>query len=315
MSGRGARPTCARLDTGRWHLQHGPIDLVLEADGERGACDAALADCWERFQDVLPRLVSELPSLRRPARAGQSLQGTVARRMLRACMPFAPERFITPMAAVAGAVADEMIQSFHRRGVQRAFINNGGDIALHLLPGTQYCLGVWSDLARLRAPPAAPRALDAVFSIEAAMPVRGVATSGWRGRSFSLGIADSVTVLADCAAAADAAATLIANAVDCDAAGILRAPAATLKDDTDLGSRLVTVSVPPLPAAAIVQALARGREEAQYWQAHGLIHAAVLWLQGAVECVLPDAPLPARAPLPAGRAARAALAALAGVTE
>ena len=35
------------------------------------------------------------------------------------------------------------------------------------------------------------------------MPHRGVATSGWRGRSHSLGIADSVTVVARNAAAAD----------------------------------------------------------------------------------------------------------------
>ena len=44
--------------------------------------------------------------------------------------------------------------------------------------------------------------------------MRGIATSGWRGRSFSLGIADAVTVLAATAAEADAAATVIANAVD-----------------------------------------------------------------------------------------------------
>ena len=44
--------------------------------------------------------------------------------------------------------------------------------------------------------------------------MRGIATSGWRGRSFSLGIADAVTVLAATAAEADAAATMIANAVD-----------------------------------------------------------------------------------------------------
>ena len=50
--------------------------------------------------------------------------------------------------------------------------------------------------------------------IDAADPVRGIATSGWRGRSFSLGIADAVTVLAERASLADAAATLIANAVD-----------------------------------------------------------------------------------------------------
>ena len=68
--------------------------------------------------------------------------------------------------------------------------------------------------------------------------MRGVATSGWRGRSFSLGIADAVTVLAATAAAADAAATIIANAVDLPGhPAIARRPASELEDDSDLGDR------------------------------------------------------------------------------
>jgi uncharacterized protein len=68
------------------------------------------------------------------------------------------------------------------------------------------------------------------------MPVRGIATSGRHGRSLSLGIADSVTVLAATAAAADAAATLIANAVDLPGhAAVRRAPACSLDPDSDLG--------------------------------------------------------------------------------
>jgi ApbE superfamily uncharacterized protein (UPF0280 family) len=215
-------------------------------------------------------------------------EGPVARRMIEACAPFANQRFITPMAAVAGAVADELIAFLRQSGIRRAFINNGGDIALHLLPGEHYRVGICTDLERARSSVRSDREPDSVFVIDAAMPVRGVATSGWRGRSFSLGIADSVTVLAHCAAAADAAATLIANAVDCDAAGIIRAPAEQLKDDTDLGGRLVTVAVPALPAGAIALALARGRAEAQYWRQRGLIYAAALFLQGAVELVLPE---------------------------
>jgi hypothetical protein len=119
------------------------------------------------------------------------------------------------------------------------------------------------------------------------MPIRGVATSGWRGRSFSLGIADSVTVLAGNAAAADAAATLIANAVNCSHNGIVRAPAEQLKDDSDLGRRLVTVDVPPLPATAKAAALAAGRAEAERWREQSLIYAAAMFLQGAVDVVLP----------------------------
>jgi uncharacterized protein len=286
MNGLGMAPVRARLGSARWHFQHGPIDLVLEAQGDTAAREAAFETCWHQFQHLLSVLVAELCELRRPLPAPGALRGPVAQRMMRACAPFANERFITAMAAVAGAVADELIQTFKCDGIRRAFINNGGDIALHLTPATQYRVGIWSNLDRLHAP-IATRALDSHFMIDAQWPVRGIATSGWRGRSFSLGIADSVTVLADCAAAADAAATLIANAVDCEAAGIVRTPAEQLKDDTDLGSRLVTVAVPALSADSIAHALGKGRREAELWRDRGLIHAAALFLQGRSEFVLP----------------------------
>jgi uncharacterized protein len=273
-------PVRARIAGGRWHFQHGPIDLILHADGELDAADRSIADCWDRFQSVLPALVTELARLRQPAHERAALEGPVATRMLQACTPFAAERFITPMAAVAGAVADELIESFRRAGVTRAFINNGGDIALHLTPSESYRVGI--------SPGGTGADLDSIFVVDAEMPVRGIATSGWRGRSFSLGIADSVTVLANSAASADAAATMIANAVNCDFAGVIRAPAEQLKDDTDLRALPVTVDVPPLPPRSIAAALDAGRAEAEYWRERGVIYAAALFLQGEVEVVLPD---------------------------
>src|SRR5262249_28174288 len=148
-------------------------------------------------------------------------------------------QFITPMAAVAGAVADELIAFFRSDpAITRAYVNNGGDIALHLTSGQTYRVGLYADLGRVKRREIT--GLDGDFEVTAEMSVRGVATSGWRGRSFSLGIADSVTVLAATAAEADAAATMIANRVNIDDPAIQRAPANTLKDDTDLGDRLVT---------------------------------------------------------------------------
>jgi hypothetical protein len=114
------------------------------------------------------------------------------------------------------------------------------------------------------------------------MPVRGIATSGWRGRSFSLGIADSVTVLAAGAAQADAAATVIANAVNVDDDRIRRAPACELKDDTDLGALPVTVDVPPLEAQLVERALGTGLACARELRDAGLIWGAVLICQGRV---------------------------------
>ena len=271
----------ARLPDGRWHFQHGPIDLVIGAEGAPQAVQAAHESAWRRFETVLDELVAELALLRAPLRehAPCPLQGVVARRMWRACAPFAAG-FITPMAAVAGAVAQELIASYERAGVARAWVNNGGDIALHLAPGASVMVGLFADLAALDARALADLPLDADMHIAAALPVRGIATSGWRGRSFSLGIADSVTVLARTAAQADAAATVIANAVNLENdARIERCPANQLKDDTDLGALEVTANVPALDVVSVQRALDAGRQRAIELQRAGLIHSALLVCQ------------------------------------
>jgi ApbE superfamily uncharacterized protein (UPF0280 family) len=278
-------PVFARLGAHRWHFQHGPIDLILDLHGDRSACGSAIATCWRRFTAVLPELVSELGELRRPAHQHPAVAGPVACRMLAACAPFADERFITPMAAVAGSVADELIELCRQAGVARALINNGGDIAVHLAPGQSARLGICAQADALCQVRSSASLLDGQFEVHAAMPVRGIATSGCRGRSLSLGIADAVTVLAANAAAADAAATLIANAVNCEHPDIVRAPADQLKDDSDLGCRLATVRVPPLPPGVRARALESGRIEAERWLGRGLIYAAALFLQGDVETV------------------------------
>jgi ApbE superfamily uncharacterized protein (UPF0280 family) len=197
--------------------------------------------------------------------------------MWQACHPHRAV-FITPMAAVAGAVAQELIGFYERDGIERAWINNGGDIALHLAPGASVRVGLYADLAKFDDP--AEVELDGRFQLHAELPVRGIATSGWRGRSFSLGIADSVTVLARHAADADAAATIIANAVDVVDARIRRAPANALKDDSDLGAIPVTVDVPPLEPTLIHRALQAGQNRAEALRREGLIHAAMIHCQG-----------------------------------
>jgi ApbE superfamily uncharacterized protein (UPF0280 family) len=270
----------------RWHFQHGPIDLVIVAEGEAVAVADAHEAAWRRFEAVLPELVAELRALRLPIVGPCPLQGAIARRMWWACRPFHAQ-FITPMAAVAGAVAQELIAGYEREGIQRAWVNNGGDIALHLAPGASARVGVFADLARFDPIVTDSTSLrtDAGFTVHASMPVRGIATSGWRGRSFSLGIADSVTVLARTAAQADAAATVIANAVNVTDARIERRPANQLQDDSDLGDNEVTVNVPVLDVALVDAALQAGRSRARELQRDGLIHAAMLVCQDRVASV------------------------------
>ena len=259
----------ARLSDGRLHLQHGPIDLIIEAFGETGQVEAAYRRAANRFGDILATLVGELPLLRRPVGdACPRLQGPVARRMVEAVWPYR-DIFITPMAAVAGAVADEVLQAMRAgRSLDKAYVNNGGDIAFHLEPGHSLRAGIFG------------LALDGAVQLVHDRPARGIATSGWRGRSFSLGIADSATVLAATAAAADAAATVIANAVNIDHPAIERRPARTLDPDSDLLDLPVTVAVGSLPRYEVAEALDRGAAEACRLRRRDLIEGAALSLQG-----------------------------------
>lgn len=260
---------------GRLHLHHGPIDLVIEAFADDAATvEAAYGAAQARFGDILAVLVSELPLLRAPLGAAPPpLRGPVALRMLAACWPHR-DVYLTPMAAVAGSVADEVLAAMLAAApLRRAYVNNGGDIALHLAPGERFAIG----LAGIE-----DGALHGRLTLHADDGVGGVATSGWRGRSLSLGIADAVTVVAANAAAADAAATLVANAVNVDHPAVERRPARAVRDDTDLGDLPVTVAVGPLPEDARDTALASGIARAQAMIARGLIRAACLRLAGAV---------------------------------
>lgn len=263
----------ARLADGRLHLQHGPIDVLIECWGEAGEMGAAYEQAAARFETILAELVGELPRLREPVGAQYPLlRGAVARRMAAAVWPLRGV-YVTPMAAVAGAVADELMRALlHDRQLDKAYVNDGGDIALHLAAGQTIDVGIVGNISQ--------PALDATSRIHAALPVRGIATSGWRGRSQSLGIADAVTILARSAAEADAAATLVANAVNIDHPGIVRRPARSLKEDSDLGDLPVTVDVGVLPAHEVSKALENGAAAAATLHASGAIHAAYLALQG-----------------------------------
>lgn len=264
-------PSARLSQDGRLRLVHGPIDLIVTLKGSPDAVQSAYNRANKAFQPILNSLVSELPRLR--SNSGPQVTGDVARRMQRAVSRFAPT-FITPMAAVAGSVADHILAAIltHDHGLSQAHVNNGGDIAL------------WTVKEPLRltvCDDPISRTLGAEAQIGPRDGIGGVATSGWRGRSHSMGIADAVTVLAKSAAVADAAATLIANSVNLtDHPAITRAPADTLSPDSDLGTRPVTVDVGPLVPSEAQQALANGAKLADHYRKQGLISAACLACQG-----------------------------------
>ncbi|MGN6304480.1 MAG: UPF0280 family protein [Mesorhizobium sp.] len=275
-------PQAHWLDDGRrLHLNHGPIDLIVEAFGAPEERQAAYAQAVERFRTILTELVAELPQLRKPAGPIITFAGSTARRMAAAVAPLA-KTFITPMAAVAGSVADEILAAMLAgRTLDRAYVNNGGDCALYLSEGQSMQLAIAGT----------GHGLADRVTIRAEDPVRGVATSGWRGRSFSLGVADAVTVLARTGAEADAAATIAANAVDLPGhSAIERQPACDLAPDSDLGGRLVTTGVGILSSLEVAAALERGVTVAEDLRHRGLIGAAALFLAGQSRV---SGPLPA----------------------
>ena len=297
-------PAAGWLPGGRLHLQHGPIDLVIRAYGPAEEVAAAYRQAWAAFRPLLEGLVDVLPILRAPVSriAGAGARGrereppsvagvdpgSCAARMIAAATAHSPI-FVTPMAGVAGAVADHVLAAMTAgRRLDRAYVNNGGDAALWLSPRAALAVAGGPDLT-------------AGIHVAHESPVRGVATSGWRGRSHSLGIADAITALARTAAEADVAATLIANAVDLPGhPAIRRRPARELAPDSDLGDRAVTVAVGALAPEEVARTLAAGRAAAERMRRAGLIAAAALWLAGECATVgealpVPATPVPSRA--------------------
>ena len=263
----------------RLHLQHGPIDIIAHVDAPEEVRKRLYTSASNRFSTVLVELVTEMDLLKQPWSADlPDPKGGIAQKMCFAVR--GSDIFVTPMAAVAGAVADEVLEAMLYEAknpdpcleeIQRMYVNNGGDIAFWLNVGESFSIGVVDN-------PGIPE-LNAKVSLANESPVRGIATSGWRGRSMSLGIADAVTVLAKSAADADVAATLIANEVNVDFPGIEKRPASEVKDESDLGMIPVTVHVPDLPEDKISTALERGANTTRKFIKAGKITAAYLSLQ------------------------------------
>lgn len=292
MSGFSEKPVAALTrDGGRLNLRHGPIDLIVDAEGTPAEVKLAYRQAVSAFETVLTELVSELDLLRSQVGAVVP-SGTVARQMHNAAK-FHADQLVTPMVAVAGSVADHILDSLMAgRDLERVSVNNGGDIALYLADDQRFDIGVCANPETGE--------MTGNIRITAEDVIRGIATSGWRGRSHSLGIADAVTVLAKDAATADAAATMIANEVTLDRSPNVRlAPANELSPDSDLGDRLVTISVGRLTTDEIDEALDRGLFAANTMVESGLIAAAFLCLAGEVRiaddrCALTPVAVPRR---------------------
>ncbi len=134
--GRTMSAQASLLPGNRLHLHHGPIDLIISADGAAADVRRAYQVAAAMFPNILPELVAKLAVLRAPiGELKPVVLNPIARRMVDAVWPYR-DVFVTPMAAVAGSVAEHVLALMVEAApLRRVIVNNGGDIAIHLAEG------------------------------------------------------------------------------------------------------------------------------------------------------------------------------------
>lgn len=183
---------------------------------------------------------------------------------------------LTPMAAVAGTIADAVADFLESLGLTKIVVNNGGDVAIRLQPGEMAAVGIRPDVDT--------QEITHRIVISPAMGIRGVCTSGLGGRSFTRGIASAATIFAGRAAIADAAASSVANATDISSPSVHRRVADSLDPDTDLKGVEITGEVNHLTPEEIHRALKQGIRRAEDLVDRNLIAGACVAVKGRMEC-------------------------------
>ena len=209
----------------------------------------------------------EIETLKKPTSQKNIFVSEIANTMFESTQLFLPN-FITPMASVAGSISELLLlKVLEKFDVNKMYINNGGDISLYINKNEKFNFSIGGETS---------------FVVEYADTngFGGIATSGWKGRSFSMGIADSVTVIAEKASVADAAATIIGNHIDLKNSNkVKKTVANNLYEDTDLNDKLITVSVENLTENEIRQAMSKGRNISKHYISKNLIKSVIINLQ------------------------------------
>jgi ApbE superfamily uncharacterized protein (UPF0280 family) len=259
------------LGDGSVLVECGPMRMFIEASSDglqrpdrcRAAAEKAIA--------LLAEVAVQRDSLRAPAlEVDEPSPSSVVHRMWEAAR-LVGDPDLTPMASVAGAIADATADFLESEGMSRVVVNNGGDVALRLKDRERLYVGIRPDVG--------DSAMSHRVLVTADMGVRGVTTSGLGGRSFTRGVASAATVFASTAAQADAAATAVANATYVESQAVVQCLAESIQPDTDLLGVSVTTSVGDLPEQEIERALGQGVARAEEMTLRGLIYGACLFVK------------------------------------
>jgi ApbE superfamily uncharacterized protein (UPF0280 family) len=281
-------PGCVLVD-------HGPVHMTISAwSGDDPAPSAAEigAEKAIRLLEVLSR---HLTTARQPVGALKPEKDVsepeVLVRMIAAVAELDQESF-TPMAAVAGTFSDLVKEQVLQAGADRVIVNNGGDIALSVGSRNKAIrVGIVSELSQA----AVTHTID-IGPGTGLLSVEGVATSGFGGRSLTKGLASAVVCFAKNSSFADAAATSVANATNCEDSGVKRCPAEILDPLTDLKGQTITCEVGDLSKKAVTSALKNGLQNAKALYEKKMIAGAIIFIKGRIETV-PEALLNSLQPL------------------
>jgi len=179
---------------------------------------------------------------------------------------------LTPMAAVAGTMADAVADFLFERGMTRVLVDNGGDAAIRSCDGEPVTVGIRPRVDRA-----------AITNVVVLGPERtswGVATSGLGGRSLTRGVLDAATIVAADASLADAAATAVANAGHIADRAVVRGPAEEIDPHTDIAGLEVTLRVGQLAEESKRRAVDRAMRRAEQLIADRIVFGAFVACQG-----------------------------------
>jgi len=254
-------------------LDYGPMRIIIRVS-EKGKSIVHLAkEGAQLAMKILEDLANFLPILKKRSLELEVDENfpEVVRRMIEATQKM-EEADLTPMAAVAGTVSDVVADYIFDKGGTKVLVDNGGDIAIRLREEEVTKVGIKTEIEAQRS--------TYLLSIDSTMGIGGVATSGWGGRSFTKGIAQAATAVAENASFADAAATLIGNSTNVDDPTIVRILAEKVYPDTDIAGQWVTLKVGNLSQEKVGKALGNGLLKGYSILQKGLIKGAFIALQG-----------------------------------
>jgi ApbE superfamily uncharacterized protein (UPF0280 family) len=250
----------------------GPMRLIIRAWDENKPQIDLIREAADKSFTYLERIARCRPLLSRPIAAIEDLpQDELALSMINSTRAIGDED-LTPMAAVAGTIADAVANWLFERGATRVIVDNGGDIAVRLADGETVTVGV--------RPQVISRHISHVIYLDSGRSTWGVTTSGVGGRSLTRGIASAVTVLANNASVADAAATAIGNACYVQDDLIIQMPAEKIDPTSDLKDIPATTEVGPLSSEKILTAINSARKKADDLAQKGFIVGAFIALGG-----------------------------------